>query len=248
MFSFLKRKRPAEATPEAAPPVEPAAPEVAVGEAPEPEPEPEIPAGPTFDELKRKMNDEPQNAMLALETAQAAWREGRLVDALPIMHRAARMLMDSDPEQAIEAFNTLKKMSDVGAEVHFNLAALYREQGRLQEAEMEVRAVLRRDMNDLDALALLCDLTTARGQFRDAELSCNKMLAVNPRDPIAREKLGDTFAAQQRNDEAVKAYLMAAHNFAGLQEKEEALRLYQRVLELDPSNPTASRESLNLRP
>jgi tetratricopeptide (TPR) repeat protein len=214
------------------------APSGAVGEGEEALP----PERPSFEALKRQHDESPQDGELALRTARAGIAEGRNAQALPIFHRAARLLVERDPEAGIAAYAELRKLSELGAETHFLLADIHREAGRLKEAEAEVRVVLRGDMNSTEALLRLCDLCIATERYRDAELSCNRLLSIDPRDPFAREKLGDVYVASQRPEEAVKAYVLAAHNFVALQEKAEALRLYERALELDPQHPTAIRE------
>ncbi|MHB2021302.1 MAG: tetratricopeptide repeat protein, partial [Candidatus Xenobia bacterium] len=85
-----------------------------------------------------------------------------------------------------------------------------------------------------------------QGNTRDALLVCNKLLQINPRDPLAREKMGDIHLATGDKGEAVKAWLMAAHEYVMLQDKGAAKNLYQRILETDPSSTAAQRELANL--
>jgi len=200
----------------------------------------------SFEELRTRAEAEPGNADLAIAAAQAAHEEGRAYDAIPLLHRVGRTLMDEDPEQAVGVFVALKALSQPDVETHFNLARLYRQLGRLQEAEQEVRQVLRRDFNDTDALRMLAEISLERGAGRDAALAANKLLQIDPRNPEARELLGKANLAMGNQDEALKAFLLAALNFVSVREKEEAIRLYRRVLELDPNNLTAARELSNL--
>lgn len=200
----------------------------------------------SFAELKARAEANPGDADLAIEAARLAHLEGKAHEAIPLLHRAARSLMDEDPEKAINVFVTLKSLGQPDAETHSSLALLYRQTGRLQEAEQEVRLLLRRDFNDTDALRMLGEIALEKGVPKDAVLAANKLLQIDPRNPEARELLGNAYLASEQPDEAVKAYLMAALNFVSLQEKDEAVRIYRRVLEIDPNNMVAFRELGNL--
>lgn len=213
---------------------------------PEPEPVEEVPAGPTLDELLARCAAEPQNADLVLQAAQRAHEEERASAAVTAMLRTANALADVDTASAIKVLKKLKDIGEDTVESHYLCADLHRMQRQLREAEQEIRAVLRADLNNLHALGILADLNIQDGRPNDAVLVCNKMISIDPRDPIAREKLGDAYALQNVKDDAVKAWLMAAMHFVRMGEKEEALRLYGQVLEIDPSNPTAFREQANL--
>jgi len=154
--------------------------------------------------------------------------------------------MDTEPHRAIEAFKTIKQLGQPEIELHFNLASLYRSVGELDKAEVEIRSVLRHDLNHLEALGVLTDLVLEQGKHRDAILTCNKMLSINNRDPFPHEKLGDAYAALGNNEEAIKSYLLAGLHYASVQDREAGAHAYQRALDLDPSNPTALRGLANL--
>ena len=85
-----------------------------------------------------------------------------------------------------------------------------------------------------------------KGQFRDAILAFNKILSINAQEVTAKEKLGELYQAQGNVNEAIKFFLAAAHAYQFSEEADKAIRLYRRVVQLDPTNPTACRELANL--
>lgn len=238
MFSFFKRK-PAEeaAAPPPAPPPSPVSPAA-------PEEEIEVPL--TFAELLEQCQAAPQNVDAALAVAQRAKADGQGYAAVSALLRASNALADVDPQGAIQVLKAFDATGACPIEGYFLLTTLYKEQGQLQDAERAARRVLREDINNREALILVAELTMANGNFRDTILTCNKLIAVDGRDPVARELIADAYARQGDTDEAVKAWLLAAMHYARMQEKSEAIRMYERVLEVDPNHPTAVREKGNL--
>lgn len=209
---------------------------------------PEVPPPPTLDELRQRLAEDPTNMDFTLEVAQAAHAAGQLGEATQLLTRVAESVRHSDPARAVKALETIRKMGSAQMETFLLLADLHHEAGRMKDAEMALRGALRLDMTNPRTLTLLADNLVQQGAFRDAELCCQKMLQVDPRDPFAREKLGDIHAAQDKPEEAVKAWLMAAQSMLGMQERDEARRLFKRVLEKDPHNAPAHRELANLGP
>ncbi len=221
------------------------APQAAAAEA-EAEAEATAPSEPSFEELKRKYDVDRQNIGLGFRAARAALAEKRTDAASRLLEQIGNMIMDEDPDSALQAFKAAQQCGQANDGLLFNMVRLYRQKGEYSDAEVCIRQVLRNDINNLEALAVLVDILIDRKNLRDATMTCNRMLSINPRDPISREKLGDIHLENNARPEAIKAYLLAAFNYASMQEKADGIRLYKKVLELDPSHPTAMREIVNL--
>ena len=183
---------------------------------------------------------------LTIQVARAAHAAGNMGEAGNLLTGMGHALRHSEPDKAVGALNTIVKMGVAQTETFFLLAEIHEEAGRLKEAETALRGALRLDMTNPQVLTRMADNFTAQGQFRDAALCCQKMLQVDPRDPFARERLGDIHAAQEQTEEAVRSWLMAAQSMLGMQDRDEARRLFQKALDKDPHNATAHREMVNL--
>lgn len=199
--------------------------------------------------LKNAQEIAPDNLDIGLELAEMYISHGHIQEGTNQYRKIANAyLTQQNFEKAAEAFRRMKIVTPEDPQLSFTLGNLYMKLGRLDEAENEFRAILRHNLNHTEALMALGNVCQKKGQFRDAILAFNKILSVNPQDVVAKEKLGELYQAQGATNEAVKHYLQAAniyqHEFD--EEVDRAIKLYQRVLTIDPTNPTACRELTNL--
>lgn len=185
---------------------------------------------------------DPLNLDIGLELAETYVSQGLMQDGARQFGAMGRALVESGQlERACEAFRRLKLIgTDSG--VLLTLGNIYVQLGRFNEAEQEYRSALRQNLNDEGALFALGSVCQLKGQWRDAILAFNRILTLNPDVVEAQERLGELFQQQSMQGEAVKHYLLAAQGRFEAGEREQAVRLYQVVLGLDPVNPVAVRE------
>jgi len=197
--------------------------------------------------LKQLQEDNPDNMDIGLQLAEMYLSYGYIQEGVAQFRKNAQILMEQgELAKAAEAFKRMKVAHSEDQELLFTLGNLYFKLGKLDDAESEYRAILRYNLNNLEVLIALGCVCQQKGNFQDAKLAFRKILSINPQDIIAKEKLGEIFQAENQLSEAIKNYLAAAHSYQLGGEAEKATKLYRRVLVLDPTNPTATRELTNL--
>ncbi|CAL4060540.1 unnamed protein product, partial [Meganyctiphanes norvegica] len=102
---------------------------------------------------------------------------------------------------------------------HYNLALLRQEQGRLKEAMLLLEESLRHDANYHDAVAVLANLYTNAGRYRDAENLHLTLLATNSADPVAHCNYAVFLSKNGHEFEALRHY-EAALSLENLKEDE----------------------------
>ncbi|MBM3463771.1 MAG: tetratricopeptide repeat protein [Armatimonadetes bacterium] len=201
----------------------------------------------SIDLLKNAQEMDPNNLEIGIELAEMYIRDGHIPEGAAQFRKIANIYLDQNNlEKAADAFKRLKLIQPDDPALLFTLGNVYVNLGRLNDAEAEFRSILRHDLNHLEALMSLGMVCQQKGQFRDAILAFNKILSINPQEISAKEKLGELYQAQGNSNEAIKNYLSAAHSYQFVEEEDKAIRLYQRVVVLDPTNPTACRELTNM--
>jgi len=197
--------------------------------------------------LKSAQEADPDNLEIGLELAEMFVSHGHIEEGAAQYRRVAAAFQEKGlVEKAAEAYRRMKVIVPDDPGVFYTLGMLFVTLGRFNEAEQEFRAILRHNLNHEEALLALGDVCQKKGQFRDAILAFNKILTINPQENSAKERLGELYQAQGISPEAVKHYLAAAHAWQQLEDHPRAIKLYQRVLALDATNPTACRELTNL--
>jgi len=197
--------------------------------------------------LKNAQEIAPDNLDIGLELAEMYISHGHIPEGTSQYKKIANAYLNTgNYEKAAEAFRRMKVVQPDDPQLMFTLGNLYMNLGKLNEAESEFRAILRLNLNHTEALMALGNVCQKKGQFRDAILAFNKILSVDQQNEIAKEKLGELYQAQGATSEAVKFYLQAANAYQYGEAVDRAIKLYQRVLTIDPTNPTACRELTNL--
>ncbi len=197
--------------------------------------------------LRSAQETSPDNLEIALELAEVYMSHGHINDAASHYRSVGTAyLQRNELEKAVEAFRRMKVIIADDPQLLLMLGNIYLILRRYNDAEIEYRAVLRLDLGNSEALMALGNVCQLKGQFRDAILAFSKILSIDPQEVRAKEKLGELYQAQGNHVEAIKNYLSASNIYQSIEETEKAVRLYQRVLALDPTNPTACRELTNL--
>ncbi|MHB2016872.1 MAG: protein kinase domain-containing protein, partial [Candidatus Xenobia bacterium] len=185
--------------------------------------------------LQELARGNPADAGVGMELGELYVNTGRIQEAAEQLQRVAQVQMAGGQlEEAAEALRRVRVVAPEAPIGHL-LGTIHHRLGNFNEAEVEYRAILRRDLSNVDVLMALGQLCQQKGQFRDAILAFNRLLKVDPQRAVAREKLGELYEAQGNLNDAIKHYTEAARQM-------EEPRLWQRILALDPMHPDAYRE------
>ena len=152
--------------------------------------------------------------------------------------------------------DTIRKNRTCGM-AHHNLGVILQQQGRVSEAELEFRQVLKIDPNDNPARLNLANVYFEQGKLANAISLYEQVLKSDPKDASARFNLANTLDRLGRPDEAAAQYrelleLDSKHTLARLnlaavlmeQEKWDAAR--EQLLELVRIAPELHSAHLNL--
>jgi len=193
--------------------------------------EPAIPSLPAYDcylraryEGWRWRRESIDHAIRLLQQAlQIIGENVRLLTALGLAHLQYREAgLDLSERPLVEAERCAAKVFALapGSATGFQLRGwIQYSRGRIQSAVRDLKQSLVREPNSADTLLLLCNCYLISGRVREARPLLARLLKVDPLTPITR--------------------CMPA--FADLMEGKfsAAIRPYQQMLEMDPSNPVA---------
>ena len=122
-----------------------------------------------------------------------------------------------DLDNAIRYFQAAVDVNPHNAGHRCNLGAMYRQQGKYDEAEATFRGALEVDPNDLHSLDLLAGLLYVEGRSSEALVEWKKILDMWPDHVIILNTV---------------ARILATHPDASLRDGEEAVKLAERAVEL----------------
>ena len=197
--------------------------------------------------LQNVLNDDPNNADVCRELAEMYIQYGQVERGANQYHQVADLYQaNGQLEKACEALERILVVNsnDSGAILH--LGELYSMLGRWEDAEKQFRSALKFDFENLDVMFALGDVCQRKGDLDQASLAYRKVIMTAPDYVLAQERLGEVYHLQNNIELAIKAYLTAAGLYVNNSDSEHAIALYQRVIFLDPNNPTATRELTNL--
>jgi len=199
----------------------------------------------------------------AFEEAHWATLQGRAAEAVALL----RPLVDADPDNAIfrahlarayreneqpresvDEYRRAFTSSPGDAQVGYELALALQATGEIAEATTVLSVVLRSDGSRPEAHNALGILYSLAGQADDARAEFERALAIDPRDAVVLNNLGNSMRDLRRLDDAAKAYRRAIELAPGYAEPlnglgsvlvaegqpDEALPLFDRALRLAP--------------
>ena len=126
-------------------------------------------------------------------------------DAVPMgaFVRGEAALQQNDMETAVTAFEQAVKADPDTPMLRLRLASLYVRAGQLGNARGQCVEVLKRQPDNLDALALLAGIDTALGRDSDAIAGYERLLALDPDYQEAYLYLGALYGKQGETERAV---------------------------------------------
>ena len=131
----------------------------------------------------------------------------------------------------------------------FDMAKEALEKGDKEEAKKALQALLIRDKDNLEALRVLGTIHLEEQNYKEAKEEFKKILEYNDRDDLTHNLLANTLHKLNEDEDAIKHHEIAInldkdyapyyYNYANtlydLGRLSEALSLYKKALELDPS-------------
>ena len=197
--------------------------------------------------LQAVLKDDPNNADVCRELAEMYIQYGQVERGANQYHQVADLYQASGQlEKACEALERILVVNSNDSGAVFHLGELYSMLGRWEDAEKQFRSALKFDFENLDVMFALGDVCQRKGDLDQASLAYRKIIMTAPDYVLAQERLGEVYHLQNNIELAIKAYLTAAGLYVNNSDSEHAIALYQRVIFLDPNNPTATRELTNL--
>lgn len=197
--------------------------------------------------LQEAQSDQPENLDISLELAEMFVSHGQIQDGANQYRKVANAFQEAgDISKAAEAYRRMKVVQSDDPDVLLTLGRLYTELGKLDEAEQEFRSVLRHDLEHQDALLELGFVCQLKGRFRSGLLAFNKVLQNNPKLPRAMRKLGELNLSMGKQDGAVQHFLEAAQAYLEVEEREQAIEIFQIVLGVEEGNAQAQQGLTNL--
>ncbi len=182
-----------------------------------------------------------------------------------LLERGGEMLKAGRYDEALSAFEEFaRKYPDLYA-VRLNIGSVYAERGDLDKAEAEFRGVLDKDSRSpeglkahqetaLRALSGLGEVALKRGDLAAAQDHFRRTLELSPEDGAAAYNVAEILFSNQRIDEAIAFFEIAAgikkdwpriYHRLGLAylnkgDLDKAVENLKKFLELDPRNPEAA--------
>jgi cytochrome c-type biogenesis protein CcmH/NrfG len=122
------------------------------------------------------------------------------------MVMAAELAREGDQTKAAAEYRAAIRLNPSLPGVHFQLAELMRtstDPAVSAQAEAEYQAALKANPYDALSWRQLAGIQSAKGDFRSAEESFNKALALQPNDAESKTGLGIVYISTNRTDQAV---------------------------------------------
>lgn len=186
---------------------------------------------------RRATELDPQFAVAYVHLASLLRKTGRKAEAQPLYNRAIELAKD--------------------APTHVLIAEALQSEQRWNESETLLRRALEIDANSPSALYFLGRSLVVRHVYDEAEQMLKRAIEISPRSFAPYSVLGSAYLGAERYEDAEKIYnravdvasagerkqLAGAFGFEGVGDgymktnrKADALRAYQRALQLDPNN------------
>ena len=115
----------------------------------------------------------------------------------------ARLLDDTDPDQALEAYRQASALMPKDPEPRLSAGMLLEKQSKFADAEEQYKQVLTLDPSSQDALVGLANVYMRGQRFPQAEEYLRKVVSQRPNEAAPHIQLGRVLAADQKYDDAI---------------------------------------------
>ncbi len=199
--------------------------------------------------LQKQREQDPDNPDLLFQLGEIHIKQGQIGDGIALYKVVAReMLKQENYPLALDALKRIKAIKPDDLENLSSLGAVYLETGKLDEAKIEFRLILRTDLNHIGALTQLGMIAKMQGSWEEAKLPFRKITELDPNNASGRENYAEINEILGNQVEAIKHYLAAAELYEKEENPAKAGEIYQNILALDPDHTTAQKklQTLNL--
>jgi len=177
-------------------------------------------------EYQQILRNDPKDQATLMTVGDLFARQGDMPQAIEYFERLAEIyLNDGFNSKAIAIYRKIAKLAPAELVPLERLADLYIQQGVLSEAR-----------------PLFLQIAEAHIKANHASKAVevlHRLLDVEPENPRVQLRLAELYNVMGQKKEAAQTYLEYAERLFGRSETEEALKLVERALEVDPGNPTA---------
>ncbi len=193
--------------------------------------------------LQKQREDDPDNPDLLFQLGEIYIKQGQIGDGLALYKVVAKeMLKQENYPLCLDALKRIKVIKPDDIENLSSLGTVYIEMGKLEEAKLEFRQILRSDLNHIGALSQLGMIYKTLGAWEDAKLPFRKIAELAPDNPSGRESYAEISEVLGNQVDAIKHYLAAAELYEKEGNSTKAVELYQNILALDPDHTTAQKK------
>jgi tetratricopeptide (TPR) repeat protein len=127
------------------------------------------------------------------------------------------------PDEAITIFRQALKSSPDDADMQFDLVSALMANGQEQAAYSELHRLIKKHPQHVEAMMMLAELQTQRGEWYAAEMTMRQAIEVEPEDDRVRRRMADVLLARAGN-------LMNSRNNASARD------LYEQALQYVPDD------------
>jgi tetratricopeptide (TPR) repeat protein len=170
---------------------------------------------------------EPKDTNLRLKLGDLHLRQGSKDSAIQCYMKVADAFMQSGFDaKAVALYKQIAKIDNERHDIYLPLAELYQRLGLTSEA--------------LSALQVAADHHHREGRKREALDLLRKMAALDPTNTTSRLKIADLLRQADMPADALAEYEGVAQELERQGASDELLRVYERILELEPERAIAS--------
>jgi tetratricopeptide (TPR) repeat protein len=170
---------------------------------------------------------DPRDANLRLKLGDLHLRQGNKEPAIACYLKVADSFMQSGFDaKAVALYKQIAKIDDKRQDIYMPLAELYQRLGLTSEA--------------LAALQVAADHHHREGRKREALELLRKMASLDPTNTTSRIKIADLLRQADMPADALAEYEGVAQELERQGASDELLRVYERILELEPGRASVS--------
>lgn len=115
-------------------------------------------------------------------------------------------------DKAIAIYNDLERVYGVSEQLSLNKVKLFKDKKKPKEAEAELLKLSRSNPSEARYYSYLADFYMEAGELENARQAYDKVLSINPNDPVVHLALHDYYSARGKSDEAFDHLKQAFRN------------------------------------
>jgi len=167
--------------------------------------------------------------------------------SLKILHKAANLYKwKKEYQKAFEIYEKLHKVDPGDINVIYSLGYICKKMGRVEEAKIYFRNVLRIELTHKETLFQLGLISFEENTFDTAAIAFKKVLSIDICHMDAYLKLGDLYEKSGNREEAIKTYLAGSESLILKREHDKAIFLLKKIIELKPDHVEAREKLVDL--